>query len=106
MPCRYYTPEEEADMAADNARRQERAAQERIQVLSKKETELDSLTKNLCSMLKRLEKDFTEESFKDVTTPAIRKWWKEHKEMDAAREAAEANTKIVITKRPARPYHS
>lgn len=87
MPCTYYSPQEERDMAYAEAKRQK--------------DELDKATRLLCSVMGRLEHvygtvqnkaDFqavVREVRLTLVDPELAAWWTAHKAMDAARLAAE-----------------
>lgn len=86
MPCTYYSPQEERDMAYAEAKRQK--------------AELDKATRLLCSVVGRLERaneallEGPEVSLDELLGTVLgdrelAAWWKEHKAMDAARIAAE-----------------
>lgn len=88
MPC--YDERSSADYRLSEVLKERRTEQEILRDMTRLANDtkdsLDELTDNVCAMFKKLEKDFTEESFNEVTTPKMRKWWKEHKEADARRK--------------------
>lgn len=66
MPCKYYTPAEEAELAWEEANR---------------------LTRMLCSILQILDLEGRTELYR--TNHDIVSWWEKHKQKDAARIAQE-----------------
>ena len=76
MPCSYYLPGEEAQIARDQHR--------------KVREELDRVTRLLCAVMT----EFGEpDTYRDLALaediPELGQWWKEHQEMDRQRETAE-----------------
>lgn len=83
MPCTYYTPEEERQLAARET--------------EKYKAELDKVTRLLCDVCRAFGPDDKTHFFSEVR--GLKSWWSKHKKKDANRIRKEALAKLTPEER-------
>ena len=87
MPCTYYSPGEEAAIAAEKLDSTEKKLRSITRLMNKHRRELDKVTRLLCEIVGEIEGDGYTFN-KEVT-----EWWEKHKKLDALREKEEKGIK-------------